>query len=235
MILLCAKSRPQRQQLTMEAAAAPAASDEGTPLAPACAAAGGGAPASRLLQEGYRAVVLGSTGAIGRELVAELVASPLCGSVVAVTRRSVQEQDYPTAFASLVAGATTNAKLSVAVVDYEAMANDGAHADVFAGANFVACCLGTTKGDAGSSDAFQRVDLDCEHTAPAPAPHGYTLACLLFLSIASHVSPPCSPDADDAPQTQPLPQSTAPPPTSASTALSPQRARRQPHGSTISR
>ena len=105
-------------------------------------------------EDGYRAVVLGSTGAIGRELVAELVQEPRCGAVVAVTRRAVAEADYGSAFPSLPEGADTS-KLTIAVVDFDKMVEASqtlpgdadaayAHKEVFAGAHFVACCLGAS-------------------------------------------------------------------------------------------
>lgn len=119
------------------------------------------------LPDGYRAVVVGSTGAIGRELVAELVMSSRCGSVVAVTRRKLGGatsgafplEHVPDCFPTLAGGGNL-AKLEIAVVDWEQIcAGDGTH-DLCNGAHFVACCLGTTKGDAGSKAQFARCDLD---------------------------------------------------------------------------
>eukprot|EP01052_Picozoa_sp_SAG31_P005855 SAG31_NODE_264_length_18835_cov_7.543553_6_plen_138_part_00 len=105
------------------------------------------------LPDGYRAVVLGSTGATGRELVAELVASPRCGAVVCVTRRALgglQRGAFPLEHVQACFPNAHNPgleKLEIAVVDWEALTEQGTGADIFGGSHFVACCLGTTKAD----------------------------------------------------------------------------------------
>jgi oxidoreductase len=74
------------------------------------------------LPAGYRAVVVGSTGAVGRELVAQLAASPQCGAVVAVTRRAVPAAEFGRVFPSL---ADTDAgKVEVAVTDFERLCDE---------------------------------------------------------------------------------------------------------------
>jgi oxidoreductase len=163
------------------------------------------------LPDGYRAVVIGATGAIGRELVAELVVSPKCGSVVAVTRRKLGDatsgpfppEHVADSFPALGAGGrhegTAATKLEIAVVDWESVCNaagDGTHDSLCAGAHFVACCLGTTKGDAGSKAAFARCDLDYTTAAAQLAKRGgctqYTLvtskgasssSCIFYIKI----------------------------------------------------
>ncbi|OQR86138.1 oxidoreductase htatip2-like protein [Achlya hypogyna] len=99
----------------------------------------------------YRAVVVGATGAIGRELVKQLTESTRCTSVIALSRRALD----PSALAAAFPGATI-AKIRVQVVDYDhlQLADVASH-----GANAAFCCLGTTRKDAGSDEAFRKVDL----------------------------------------------------------------------------
>ncbi|HCU48315.1 MAG TPA: hypothetical protein DGG94_00520 [Micromonosporaceae bacterium] len=47
------------------------------------------------MNEGYRAVVVGSTGAVGSELLRELLAAPRCESVVALVRRPIADAASP--------------------------------------------------------------------------------------------------------------------------------------------
>ncbi|KAL4166912.1 hypothetical protein KRP22_012399 [Phytophthora ramorum] len=83
---------------------------------------------------GYVALVQGATGAVGRDLVAELVQSPSCAKVVALTRREIPVTSWGAAFPSM----------------------DKVPADV----NAAFSCLGTTRKDAGSAEAFRKVDLE---------------------------------------------------------------------------
>ena len=153
--------------------------------------------ASSGLPDGYRAVVVGSTGAIGRELVAELVMSPRCGSVVAVTRRSLgasssgpfPPEHVAACFPALAPGGRYEAqaaaklsKLEVAVVDWEAICNGNGSHDLCERAHFVACCLGTTKGDAGSKAQFARCDLDYTTAAAQMAKRA---GCLQYSLVTS--------------------------------------------------
>jgi oxidoreductase len=95
-----------------------------------------------------RAIVFGSTGASGRALVAELAHNGW--DVTAVARREIE--DIQATFPALTESFD---KVSAAVVDYEALES---HADKFAGHDAAFCVLGTTHGEAGSRDAFDRVD-----------------------------------------------------------------------------
>lgn len=78
---------------------------------------------SLLLPQNYRAVVLGATGAIGRELVAHLAASKRCGTVVAVTRRQIDEGEFPTVFPNLAVPGDAK-KVEIAVVDFERLCSN---------------------------------------------------------------------------------------------------------------
>ncbi|EGZ07286.1 hypothetical protein PHYSODRAFT_348186 [Phytophthora sojae] len=106
---------------------------------------------------GYVALVQGATGAVGRDLVAELVQSPLCSRVVALTRREIPETQWGQAFPSMdVAAAQT--KLEIVPVDFEELHRDWKKVAGSVDAAF--SCLGTTRKDAGSAEAFRKVDLE---------------------------------------------------------------------------
>jgi hypothetical protein len=122
--------------------------------------------------------------------------SSKCGSVVAVTRRSLGAASGPfppehvaECFPALAAGGRYDAqaaaklsKLEVAVVDWEAICNDSGTHDLCEGAQFVACCLGTTKGDAGSKAQFARCDLDYTTAAAQMAKRA---GCLQYSLVTS--------------------------------------------------
>jgi uncharacterized protein YbjT (DUF2867 family) len=93
------------------------------------------------LNTGRTALVLGSTGLVGRHLLARLLDDARWSEVRSLTRRPTGI-DHP--------------KLAERLVDFERIEEYG-HAfrvhDVF-------CCLGTTLRTAGSREAFERVDHD---------------------------------------------------------------------------
>ncbi|GMF45754.1 unnamed protein product [Phytophthora fragariaefolia] len=101
----------------------------------------------------YVALVIGSTGAVGRDLVAELVASVRCSKVIALARRDIPESAWGATFPSLDAQAAKG-KLEVRHVDFDALSE----ADVTAadGVDAAFSCLGTTRKDAGSAEAFRK-------------------------------------------------------------------------------
>ncbi|RLN88302.1 hypothetical protein BBJ28_00024158 [Nothophytophthora sp. Chile5] len=111
----------------------------------------------------YVALVIGSTGAVGRDLVAELVASAKCSKVIALARRDVPESSWDTAFPSLNAEAAKT-KLEVRQVDFNQLDEEKIKAADGVDAAF--SCLGTTRKDAGSAEAFRKgvcVKLDLEY------------------------------------------------------------------------
>jgi uncharacterized protein YbjT (DUF2867 family) len=87
------------------------------------------------------AVIAGSTGAIGRQLVALLIASPRFEKILVLHHR-------PTSYGQ--------GKVEQLVVDFAAIPAAVAGDDIEA----VFCCVGTTQKRAGSMEAFQRVDRD---------------------------------------------------------------------------
>jgi uncharacterized protein YbjT (DUF2867 family) len=89
------------------------------------------------------AVIVGSTGAIGRQLMPLLLAAPRFDKIIVMHHRA-------TPYAGL-------AKVEQRIVDFTgALAPPAAGNDLEA----VFCCIGTTQKMAGSTEAFQKVDRD---------------------------------------------------------------------------
>src|SRR5206468_316167 len=94
------------------------------------------------VQSGGRTVVLlGATGLVGRECLRQLEADPDVGAITVVTRRPIEP---------------TSSKARLVVVDFDTL---GTRAELFA-VDQIFCALGTTIKQAGSREAFRRVDLD---------------------------------------------------------------------------
>jgi uncharacterized protein YbjT (DUF2867 family) len=88
------------------------------------------------------ACVVGASGLVGRELVAQLLNDADVAAVHVIVRRSLNDFG-------------NNPKLSQHVIDFENIAAaDWPVCDV------LCCCLGTTIKIAGSQEAFRRVDFD---------------------------------------------------------------------------
>lgn len=85
------------------------------------------------------ALVIGGTGLIGKQLLELLLKDDRYTSVKAVTRKPVPTQ---------------NSKLENIVVDFNQLSD---YADQFI-VDVVFCCLGTTMKQAGSKEAFRKVD-----------------------------------------------------------------------------
>ncbi|TMW63891.1 hypothetical protein Poli38472_014801 [Pythium oligandrum] len=106
----------------------------------------------------YTALVVGSTGAVGRDVVAELVSSAKCAKVIALTRRDIPQDQWSKTFPQLDVEAAKS-KLEVRAVDFDKLsADDVKRGDEKVDTAF--CCLGTTRRDAGSPEAFRKVDLE---------------------------------------------------------------------------
>ncbi|MCG7578002.1 MULTISPECIES: NAD(P)H-binding protein [unclassified Halomonas] len=94
------------------------------------------------------AIVLGATGAIGQHLVTQLSRRNEVKSVIVITRRELDvAREFPHAIAS---------KLQPALLDFERLEAEVAELLPAGAVAFVA--LGTTKKQAGSKEAFRRVD-----------------------------------------------------------------------------
>ncbi len=96
----------------------------------------------------YRAVVAGATGAVGSALVRELLASPLCTRVLALTRRPV----------TLFADAPGRAKLQLDVIDYANLESETASRA--AGLEAAFCTVGIGQPRKVTSEEFWRVDVE---------------------------------------------------------------------------
>jgi uncharacterized protein YbjT (DUF2867 family) len=86
------------------------------------------------------ALIAGASGLIGSQCLARLLADPLYGQVVALVRHPLP---------------ITDAKLEQQVTDFDRLGAEGVR---FPAADDVFCCLGTTMKQAGSREAFRRVD-----------------------------------------------------------------------------
>jgi uncharacterized protein YbjT (DUF2867 family) len=91
------------------------------------------------MPEGRSALLLGATGLIGTFLLEKLLGSPMYSGVSVWVRKPLQTQ-HP--------------KLQAKTIDFEKLEQGRIEAeDVY-------CCLGTTIKQAGSQEAFRRVDFD---------------------------------------------------------------------------
>lgn len=87
------------------------------------------------------ALVLGATGLVGQQVVRQLLARPEYQTVTALVRRPLPY---------------THPKLTAVIVDFDRLDQ---HFDRF-GVDDLFCCLGTTMKQAGSREAFRRVDFE---------------------------------------------------------------------------
>jgi oxidoreductase len=107
-----------------------------------------------------RAFVIGGTGAVGREVLRELLCDPAVARVTSLSRRSAVD-GLPAEDTDRTPGRDLSKLDEVITPDVGAHlartdlgdAAPSAHEAVF-------CCLGTTRADAGSAEAFRAVDLD---------------------------------------------------------------------------
>ncbi|MCO7230088.1 NAD(P)H-binding protein [Halomonas sp. CnH100-B] len=94
------------------------------------------------------AIVLGATGAIGQQLVTQLTRREEVESVIVITRRELDiTREFPNAIVS---------KIQPALLDFDQLEDQAAKCMPASAVAFVA--LGTTKKQAGSKEAFRRVD-----------------------------------------------------------------------------
>lgn len=92
------------------------------------------------------AILLGATGLVGGFVLYKLLASPAYSKVIALTRRPIN---------------ISNAKLENPIIDFDKMSTYG---HLFKGDDLF-LCIGTTMNNAGSKDAFKKVDFDYPHQA----------------------------------------------------------------------
>ncbi len=96
------------------------------------------------VNKNYTAIIIGSTGAVGRDLVAELVKSEKCAQVIALARRDVLKEQISTVFPS-VDNAAVDTKLEVRKVDFNSLQESDFKSKTGERADAVFCCLGTTR------------------------------------------------------------------------------------------
>lgn len=93
-----------------------------------------------------KAVLVGATGVVGREILRRLLAEPRYERATVIARRPLPPEQ----------ASTGSAALDVRVADFDRLDE---HARWF-GADHVFCALGTTIRQAGSQERFRRVDFD---------------------------------------------------------------------------
>ncbi|KAJ3065052.1 Oxidoreductase htatip2 [Podochytrium sp. JEL0797] len=103
----------------------------------------------------FEALVFGSTGAVGSQVVTQLLQNERCSNVIAITRRDLDAAAKQEKFNMDPSDVAANAKLSIRVVDFENLKKEDVESEGKA-VNAVFCCLGTTRGDAGSAEAFRK-------------------------------------------------------------------------------
>jgi len=110
------------------------------------------------------ALIVGASGAVGKEVVKELVASKAFNKITSIGRRVVDfkitsdhslepelKQEIKTSDTKVYNGC----ELRQVIVDFE---NLDQHKGEFNNIDHVFCCLGTTRAQAGSAEAFKKVD-----------------------------------------------------------------------------
>lgn len=112
------------------------------------------------------ALLLGSTGLTGRELLGQLLAHPSYHSVHVLVRKPLDFQ-HP--------------KLVSHVVDFEQLEN---FSELFA-CDDIFCCLGTTMAKAGSKDAFYQVDFTFPYEAGILAKQAGASQYILVSSVGA--------------------------------------------------
>lgn len=90
----------------------------------------------------YTALVVGSTGAVGRELVAELVKSTKCQKIIALSRRDIPVEEWKISFPTLDIEQAKQ-KLEIRKIDFETLNEKDINEKDGIDAAF--CTLGTTR------------------------------------------------------------------------------------------
>lgn len=113
------------------------------------------------------AVVIGATGLVGKALVRALLASDDIKSVNALSRRPLDFE---------------HAKLNNVIVDFEVLEN---YRDQFR-ADYLFCCLGTTKKQVGTLEAQRKVDVDYQYRSAKIAKDQGVQHCLVVSSSGAN-------------------------------------------------
>merc|ERR1711879_180039 len=94
---------------------------------------------------------MGGTGECGKALLEKILKNQRFSQVHLVARRSTLKElqaRYP------------EAKISESVIDFDTAVQGKLESNPFEGCQQVFCCMGTTKANAGSAEAFVRIDKD---------------------------------------------------------------------------
>ncbi|MFC4701687.1 NAD(P)H-binding protein [Glaciecola siphonariae] len=101
------------------------------------------------MQKKYQAIVIGSTGLVGKALVNQLCQDERYESITCLVRAPLANVDYHDPMQ----------KIKALVIDFDALQDYQGYFSV----DHVYCCLGTTLKSAGSKRAFRRVDFEFVH------------------------------------------------------------------------
>lgn len=127
--------------------------------------------------EGLSAVILGATGATGRCVLGELMACPAWVRIRTLGRRAAT---VPEEYKVDQAAEEQSGRLEQRIAQLDELGDES----LYAGADTVFCCLGTTRKAAGSAEAFRQVDL----IAVAAAATGAKRAGVKHFSLVSSQS-----------------------------------------------
>ena len=123
--------------------------------------------------DSYRAIVVGATGAVGSALVRELIASPRCERVVALSRRQADALG-------------TSPKLAVHVVDLERL--ETATRELADGCAVAFCTLGLGQPSRASFEEFWRVDVEYAGTFARGAAQAGAQHITLLSSVGANAA-----------------------------------------------
>lgn len=104
----------------------------------------------------FSAVVVGCTGAVGREVVRLLVNNKACQKVIGFSRRSIEPENWTNVFNIDPVDDATKSKLLIRATDYEALSEKNFQLENGKFPSKVFYCLGTTRRDAGSAEQFRK-------------------------------------------------------------------------------
>ena len=123
-------------------------------------------PSEQLLKpsKAWTALVLGASGATGRQLVRKLAANPRCEKISAIVRKEVPLET----FGQLLPAQAE--KIQQVIVDFDHLKDK--HGDAFKGFTVGFSCLGSTRAKAGSKEEFKRLDYGYNLTAALLAKAG---------------------------------------------------------------
>lgn len=102
----------------------------------------------------FSAIVVGCTGAIGRDVVRLLVNHENCDKIIGCSRRTIEPEHWSKTFG--VTPAEASSKLSFRALNYDNLTEANFRMDDGKGPAKVFYCLGTTRKDAGSAEAFRK-------------------------------------------------------------------------------